>query len=63
MREGGTLKTQELRQRVSDKGLIQSCSTGQYEKTAVFFEWYLKMGIRGLFKVWPKTEKLKVTAN
>ena len=60
--EEGVLKTQELRQGVSDKGVIQSCSTGQYEKTDVFFEQYLKISIRCLLKILSKAEKLKVTA-
>ena len=34
----GTLRRQELKHSISDRGGIQSCSTKQYEKTDVMFE-------------------------
>ena len=35
-RRGGALKRQELKQSISDRGGIKSCSTGQYEGTDIF---------------------------
>ena len=38
--EEGALMRQELRQSLLDRGGIQCCSTGQYEKKKVLFEHY-----------------------
>ena len=35
--KGGSLKRQEVKQSVSDRGGIQCCSTGPYERSDVFF--------------------------